>query len=154
LRIKLHDLFEFIFYKVIVVSAKHYSFELVIIKNIFLLNIILIKNIFMKTQCNTCNTLRNRGYKYGKNYCSKRVKDKWLNISLLFSTSFSPFFDTLRCGPTMSPPVFPVWTIFYTVLEKSKESKFQIDDTDKSIFSVLSPFNDFLDKKSPRFRLL
>jgi hypothetical protein len=49
----------------------------------------------------------------------------------------------------MSPPVFPVWTIFFTVLEKSKESKFQIDDTDKSIFSVLSPFNDFLDKKKP-----
>jgi len=111
-----------------VVSAKHYSFELVIIKNIFLLNIILIKNIFMKTQCNTCNTLRNRGYKYGKNYCSKRVKGKWLNISLLFSTSFSPFFDTLRCGPHYVPRCFLYGQFFIRFLksQKSPNSKLMI----------------------------
>ena len=110
------------------VSAKHYSFELVIIKNIFLLNIILIKNIFMKTQWNTCNTLRNRGYKYGKNYCSKRVKGKWLNISLLFSTSFSPFFDTLRCGPHYVPPssLYGQFFIRFLKSQKSPNSKLMI----------------------------
>jgi len=44
------------------------------------------------------------------------------NISLLFSTSFSPFFffffDTLRCGPTLSPS-FLYGQFFYTVLEKA-----------------------------------
>lgn len=102
----------------------------------------------MKTQCNTCNTLRNRGYKYGKNYCSKRVKGKWLNISLLFSTSFSPFFDTLRCGPHYVPRCFLYGQFFIRFLKSQKSPNSKLMIQIKAYFLFYLPSMIFQIKKA------